>query len=290
VGAGPVGLVIFLASVHLAVKLLALPAWAVQTCWTILVLAWSLVGAIFVARLINGVLVHYVRRYAVAKDDALIRQMVQMLRSVVGVAVWLVAILFAIANLGFNVSSLLAGLGLGGLALAMASKDTLSNIFGAFTILINGPFRVGDVIKYQGHTGTVEQVSLRDTRIRTFEGHLVTVPNAMAPTSVVENISARPRFRVLFKLGLEYGTDSPHIDQAGELVKQAIASQEGVAEDVLVHFVDFAESAVEVQVIYYIEDMSRILDIRHAVNQQIKTSLDQAHIAFAFKTITVHNG
>jgi MscS family membrane protein len=258
--------------------------------WTFLVVAWSVVGAVALSRLLNGLALHYLRRYAVEKDDALYRQLVRMFRSAIGVVIWAVAGLFIVSNLGFNVSSLLAGLGLGGLAVAMAAKDTLSNVFGSFTILVNGPFMVGEMVKYQGQEGTVEDIGLRDTRIRLFNGNLVSVPNSMAPTSVIENISRRPRFRVLFSIGLVYQTAADKLDRVVELVRQAVRAEAGTSEEVMVHFLEFGESALQVQVIYYIEDASRILDARHGVNKRIKDSLDRAGFDMAFRTVTVKQG
>ncbi len=287
VGSRPIYWVIVLAGLHAAVKMLVTPEWFSKMAWTVLVVAWTAVGAVFLSRLLNGLALHYLRRYAVEKDDALFRQLVRMFRSAIGVVIWAVAGLFIVSNLGFNVSSLLAGLGLGGLALAMAAKDTLSNVFGSFSILVNGPFVVGEMVKYQGNEGTVEEIGLRDTRIRLWNGNLVTVPNSMAPTSVIENISRRPRFRVLFNLGLVYDTAVEQLDRVVELVQQAVRAEEGTSEDVRVHFLEFGESALQVQVIYYVEDSSRILDARHGVNKRIKELCRQTGIQMAFPTVTV---
>jgi MscS family membrane protein len=290
VGSRPIYWVIVLAGLHAGVNTLVTPDWFSKMAWTVLVVAWTAVGAVFLSRLLNGLALHYLRRYAVEKDDALFRQLVRMFRSAIGVVIWVVAGLFIVSNLGFNVSSLLAGLGLGGLAVAMAAKDTLSNVFGSFTILVNGPFMVGEMIKYQGQEGTVEEIGMRDTRIRLWNGNLVSVPNSLATTSVIENISRRPSFRVLFNLGLVYETAADQLDRLAELVKQAVRAEEGTSDDIRVHFLEFGESALNVQVIYFIEDSSRILDARHGVNKRIKDLCHQAGIDMAFRTVTVKQG
>jgi MscS family membrane protein len=287
VGSRPIYWLIVLGGLHGAVGTLVIPSWLEKVVWSLFVVAWTVVGAVFITRLLNGVLLHYLEKYAARTEEHLYGQLVRMFRSTVGIVVWVVAGLFIISNLGFNVSSLLAGLGLGGLALAMASKDTLANVFGSFTILVNGPFEVGEAITYQGHSGTVENIGMRNTQVRLWNGHLVTVPNSMAPTSVVENISRRPRFRVLFNLGLVYDTAVEQLDRVVDLVKQAVAAEEGTSEDVRVHFLEFGESALQVQVLYYIEDSDKILDARHGVNKRIKTLCQQAGIQMAFPTVTV---
>jgi MscS family membrane protein len=172
----------------------------------------------------------------------------------------------------------------------MAAKDTLSNVFGSFTILVNGPFMAGEMVKYQGQEGTVEEIGMRDTRIRLFNGNLVSVPNSLATTSVIENISRRPRFRVLFRLGLVYETAAGQLDRVVELVQQAVRAEEGTSEEVKVHFLEFGESALQVQVIYFIEDSSRILDAQHGVNKRIKDLCHQTGVEMAFPTVTVKQG
>lgn len=290
VGSRPIYWMIVLGGLHAGAGTLVMPTWLDKLVWAVFVVAWTVVGAVFISRLLNGLLVHYLEKYATQSEEELYGQMVRMFRSAVGVVVWLVAGLFIISNLGFDVSSLLAGLGLGGFALAMASKDTLSNVFGSFTILVNGPFEVGDAVTYQGHSGTVEAIGMRNTQIRLWNGHLVTVPNSMAPTSVVENISRRPRFRVLFNLGLVYETAADRLDQVPGIIEQAVRAEEGTSEDVKVHFLEFGESSLDLQVIYYIEDSGKILDARHGVNRRIKQSLDQAGFDLAFRTLTVKQG
>lgn len=287
IGVRPIALIIFLAGSYGATESLKKPEWLERFLWSFFVVGWTVVGTVFLVRLLAGILAHYVQRYADESEEELYRQLVHTIRSSVRIVVWIVAALFMVSNLGLNVSSLLAGLGLGGLALALASKDTLSNIFGSFTILVNGPYRVGEAVKYQNYTGIVESIGLRDTKIRTFDGHLVVVPNSLAPSSVVENISRRPSFRSLFKLTLHYDTTSEQLSHAEEIVREAVSSQEGTGEDIRFHFLEFAESSIDVQVIYYIEDMDRALDIRHAVNDHIKRELDKSGIKLAFKTITL---
>ncbi|RME22265.1 MAG: mechanosensitive ion channel family protein [Deltaproteobacteria bacterium] len=278
-GARPLGLLAALATVHAAFRSVVIPEWLVRIINTSLVVAWTVLGAVLCARILNAVVAAWLERFD--KQDDLLVQVLRLARSSTNVLVGMVAGLFIVANLGFDISSLLAGLGLGGLALAMASKDTLSNLFGSFTILVNGPFHVGDAVRYQGQEGTVEEIGLRNTRIRTWDGHLVTVPNSLAPTSVIVNISKRPSFRVLFQLPFPLDLPIARLDRAVELVRKAIAEQQGVGDKVLVHFTEFAEHELKLQVIYYITDTDNLLDIRHGVNRRIKQLLEQEGIPLA---------
>ena len=118
-------------------------------------------------------------------------------------------------NLGYSISGLLAGLGIGGLALAMASKDTLANLFGSIMILIDRPFHVGDWITFPGGDGTVEEVGMRSTRVRTFAKTVVSIPNHAMANATVENHSLMPKRRIKFKLGVTYEST---VDQVTGLV------------------------------------------------------------------------
>jgi len=288
IGVRPIALIIFLAGAYAATESLLKPPWLDRILWSFFVVGWTVVGTVFIVRLLAGILAHYVQRFADESEELLYRQLVHTVRSSVRIVVWIVAALFMVSNLGLNVSSLLAGLGLGGLALALASKDTLSNIFGSLTILVNGPYRVGEAVKYVNHTGVVESIGLRDTKIRTYDGHLVVVPNSLAPSSVVENISRRPSLRCLFNLTLTYDTTSAQLKKAREIVHEAVSSQKSTTEDIRFHFLEFGESSINAQVIYFIEDATIALDIRHAVNDHIKREFDNAGIKFAYKTITLN--
>jgi MscS family membrane protein len=287
VGHRLVGLLVFLAGLYAAFRSLLLPEWIDHLGWAAFVVLWTALGALFVSRLANGLIIHYLKRQVERSSNLIDEQLVPIVRSLVGVLVWIIAGLFALANLGFNVGSILAGLGIGGLALAMASKDMLSNLFGAFTILVQGPFRVGDAVVYQGQSGTVERLGLRATEVRTYTGNLVTVPNALATTSVIENVSRRPSFRVLFNLRFEIQTPRERCEQAAAGIRQAIESVAGVAPGPLVHFVEFGDSALLYQVLYYITDQARLLDIRHEVNTGIHQALERAQVRLAFPTYTI---
>ena len=287
IGARPIALLLILAGLHAATYVLLMPPWIHKILWSLFVVAWTVVGTVFTVRLITGFLTHYVERFADEHEAQLYKTLILTIRSSVRVIIWLVAAVFIVSNLGFNVSSVLAGLGLGGLALALAAKDTLSNIFGSFTILVNGPYRVGEAVKYQGHAGAIESIGLRDTKLRTWDGHLVVVPNSLAPTSVVENISRRPSFRCLFKLGLHAGTSSQKMSEAKEIIKKSVTDVEGTTEDIRIHFLEWGESTVDLQVIYFITDFVNLLNIRDEVNCAIKAGFEAAGIEIAYKTITV---
>jgi small-conductance mechanosensitive channel len=201
---------------------------------------------------------------------------------------FILAFLLILQNSGYNVAGLLAGLGIGGLAVALAGKETLANLFGSVAVLLDRPFQVGDLIRQGEVEGTVEKIGLRSTRVRTPDGFLVSIPNQNVTTSDVVNLSARPTRRQVFTLGLVYDLSAAQMRQAVEMVREVIASHPQTA-DAWVHWKDFGESSLDIQVVYWskAEAMNDFLDALQDLNCGIKERLDAAGFGFAFPTRTV---
>lgn len=284
----PLYWVVVVIGTYIGLNALALPEWLGKLVHGFTVLAASLVVALALSRLVNLLFEHFVSRLAERTDSRLDDQIVPVLRRTIMGIIWIVAILLILDNFGYDVTALITGLGLGGLALAMASKDTLSNVLGGLTIFLDQPFRIGDVVEVKDTTGTVEEVGLRTTRIRTFEGHLVTIPNALAASSVISNISARPKLRVRFVLGLAADTPTGKCHESIGAISEAIKAVDGVTEDEpSVVFTEFAESSLNFQITYYLANDAAILDAKHAVNLNIKDNLEAIGVEMPFPTITL---
>ena len=268
-------------------NVLSLPEWLGSLLHKGMVLATALVVALALSRLIEIIFKEYIEKLASRTESRLDDQVLPVLRKTSKAALWIMAVVIVLDNFGYDVMALITGLGLGGLALAMASKDTLSNILGGFTIFMDRPFEVGDAVSVKGVKGSVEEVGLRATRIRTYDGALVTIPNSSAADSVIENISARPTMRVLFKLGLVYDTPADKCRKAVELIGKVIEEAEGTCREPSVHFVAFGDSALEYQVIYHVETSASLLEVKHAVNLGIKEAIETEGIGMAFPTVTI---
>lgn len=201
---------------------------------------------------------------------------------------FILAILLILENSGYNVAGLLAGLGIGGLAVALAGKETLANLFGSLTVLIDRPFEVGDVIRLGDVEGKVEKIGLRSTRVRTPDGYLVSAPNQNVTTLNVVNLSARSSRRQVFVLGLVYDLSAEQMQQAMQLIREVILAHPQT-EDVWVHWKDFGESSLNVQVTYWSKQLEPkgFLDAIDELNAGIKKALDGAGFGFAFPTRTV---
>jgi MscS family membrane protein len=220
-------------------------------------------------------------------DTDLDDQLLPIVRRGSRTIIWTLAIIVGLNNAGYNIGALLAGLGIGGLALAMAAKDTVSNMFGGFTIFYDQPFKLNERIKINGIDGIVEEIGLRSTRIRTLEGRLVTIPNATFSGSPVENVSREPTRKKVVTLGLTYDMTADHVEKAMAILKEVAAANEGVEEEPKLGFNSFGDFSLNILLIYYIKKDADILGTETAMNLAILRQFTDAGLDFAFPTQTV---
>lgn len=254
----------------------------------ILQASFTLLAAYVAGSSVSVALRHWARS---SKDESLTRSrmtLAPVLAKGCRVLFFILAILLILENSGYNVAGLLAGLGIGGLAVALAGKETLANLFGSLTVLIDRPFQVGDVIRLADIEGTVEKIGLRSTQVRTVDGFLVSVPNQNVTTLNVINLSASPSRRQVFSIGLVYDLTAEQMQQAVKLVREVIEAHPQT-DHVWVHWKDFGESSLNIQVTYWSKamDPQGFLDAIDELNAAIKKTLDAAGFGFAFPTRTV---
>ena len=289
----PVLFVIIISGFYLALGILTLPTdpvnaprfiQALFTSLLIVAAAWFLFSAVDVLDL-------YFKRFTEKTESKLDDQLAPIIRRILRIIVVLMALVMIVQNLGYSVSSLLAGLGLGGLAFALAARDSLANMFGSLTIFTDRPFQVGDWVKAGGAEGTVEEVGFRSTRIRTFEKTLITIPNSKVANSAIENMNARSTRRVKITLGLTYDTTADQMEQALEAVREIVRSHPGVDQGYwLVYFTDFGASSLDIFVYYFSKSTvwAEYLEVRQDVNLKIMRKLAGMGLEFAFPSQTVY--
>jgi len=190
------------------------------------------------------------------------------------------------------VSSIIAGLGVGGLAVALAAQDSLKHFFGSVVILADRPFEVGDRLIVDGVDGPVEEVGFRSTRIRTLDGHLVTIPNGELVNKSIRNVGKRPHIRRLMNVTITYDTPPAKVQEAVDILKDILANHEGMQEDFppRVFFSDFNSESLNILVLYWYHpaDYWAYMAFSEKVNQQILERFNAAGIDFAFPTRTLH--
>lgn len=218
-------------------------------------------------------------------------KMMPIIKRTILVIVWLIGIVMALSNVGVNISALLGTLGIGGIAFALAAQDTVKNIFGAFTILTDKPFSIGDTIRVDSYEGTVVDVGVRSTKIMNYDKRIITFPNYKITDTSIVNISSEPMRRVVLNLGLTYDTTSEKMKEALELLKSIPKRVENVSSnpsDIVAVFTEYSDSALVIMYIYFIEKQGDILGVTSNMNMEILAAFNKAGLNLAFPTRTVY--
>ena len=218
-------------------------------------------------------------------------KMMPIIKRTILVIVWLIGIVMALSNVGVNISALLGTLGIGGIAFALAAQDTVKNVFGAFTILTDKPFSIGDTIRVDSYEGTVVYVGVRSTKIMNYDKRIITFPNYKITDTSIVNISSEPMRRVVLNLGLTYDTTSEKMKEALELLKSIPKRVENVSSnpsDIVAVFTEYSDSALVIMYIYFIEKQGDILGVTSNMNMEILAAFNKAGLNLAFPTRTVY--
>ncbi|RME19060.1 MAG: mechanosensitive ion channel family protein, partial [Candidatus Zixiibacteriota bacterium] len=271
---------------------LTLPDEAEQILSTVLAIVFSLAIAWMAYALVDVVEV-VLKKFADRTPSKLDDMLVPMVRASLRVTVVVLTIVQVATIISQKpVTSIIAGLGVGGLAIGLAAQDMIKNFFGSMMIFSDRPFDLGDRIVVDGFDGPVEAVGFRSTRIRTLDGHVVTIPNGELANKAIQNISKRPNIKRAFQIGLTYDTTPDQIQQAIEIVQDVLADHEGMRADMppRVYFTEFQDSALALQVIYWYHpaDYWAYVEFSQRVNLEILSRFNAAGLEFAFPTQTVH--
>ena len=229
-------------------------------------------------------------------DDQLIPFIIEIAK----ILTYIFALFIIMGNVfDVNITALATGLGIGGIALAMASKESLENLLGSFTIFFDRPFTVGDMVTVGSVTGRVEKVGFRSTRIRTFDRSLVTVPNKKMIDAELDNLGMRPIRRVKFSVGLTYHTSIEQIKKIVADMQTMIdnhprtTNAEGIKskdKEGKVRFDEFGDSSLNIFVLYYVDSpkWADLIDVRQDVNYKIMEIVKKHNSDFAFPSTTVY--
>lgn len=241
-----------------------------------------------VSRLLDALYESYLVPLADKSESHLDDQVLPILRRITRFIVLSLGLVIALNNAGYDVAALLAGLGIGGLALAMAAKDTVSNVFGGFTIFTDKPFSIGDRIEVDGFDGTITEVGLRSTRLKTLAGRIVTIPNARFSDAPVENISSEPTRKVVLNLGLTYDTTPENMQLAMDTLKEITEAHDSLDDNTIIAFNGFGDFAMNILLIYYIKSGEDILGTQTDINLAILEQFNDKGLEFAFPTQTLY--
>lgn len=205
------------------------------------------------------------------------------------VAVWASILLLVLANLGFEITALVASLGVGGLAIALALQNILGDLFAALSIIVDEPFVHGDFIIVEDYMGVVENIGLKTTRVRSLSGEQIVFSNQDLLNSRVRNYQRMQERRILFNFGVVYQTSEEQIEEIPGIVQTIIEDLEMARFD-RAHFKDFGESALDFEVVYYVRspDYPDYMDTQQAINMELVREFRDRGIEFAYPTRTIH--
>jgi len=240
------------------------------------------------ARLIDAIIKEYIVPIAQKTEGDFDDQVIPIIRKALRATIWILGVIIALNNAGYDVNALLAGLGIGGLALAMAAKDTVANIFGGITIFTDKPFKINDRVKINGFDGTITEIGVRSTRLKTLENRIVTIPNSKFTDGMVENVSSEPHRKVVLKLGLTYDTSAQKVQNGMKALQAIVNESDLVEENSVISFTEFGDFALGILFIYYIKKEADIMQTQTHVNMEIKNRFEALEIDMAFPTQTVY--
>ncbi|MCD6128424.1 mechanosensitive ion channel [Candidatus Bipolaricaulota bacterium] len=286
-GRRPLGAIIFVLALWGGLKVFVIPE-GVEAIIRGIFVGISTFLVIYVLSKVVDVLFALWAERAKRTESRLDDQVIPILRKITKIFLWSVGVLLVLQNLGYNVSSLLAGLGIGGLAVALAAQETLSNFIGALALLVDRPCQVGDRVDVEDISGTVEAIGLRSTRIRTLDGTVVSIPNRLMANAKINNIAKRPTIKNMYTVGITYDTPYEKVQEALRILREILAEHPST-ENYWVYFKEFGPYSLNILVIHWCKYTAyqKFLEATEEINLEIKRRFEEAGIEFAFPTQTV---
>jgi len=250
------------------------------------IVLFTLLAIVFTVALVRYGFEEYVRKQGenASRDRAL--------KGVVGIAkalVWITGTLFLLDNLGFRISTVVAGLGIGGIAIALAAQAILGDLFGYFVILFDRPFEIGDFVIVGEHAGVIERFGIKTTRIASLGGEQIVVSNKDLTDSRVRNFKPMAKRRVVFRLGVTYQTPLERLREIPGIVTDIFREIEGATLD-RVHFFSYGDFSLIHEIVYYVDgnDYTKYMDLQQKANLRIYEEFGKRRIEFAYPTQTLY--
>ena len=244
----------------------------------------------FIVRLITSTLDYSIKSYAIKQEEA--DQKAKQLKSISALArivIWGVGLVFLLDNLGFDISAVVAGLGIGGIAVALAAQTILGDLFSYFIIFFDRPFELGDYIKVGDKNGTIEHIGIKTTRIRALNGEQLVFSNTDLTSSRLHNFKKLEKRRIVFAIGVIYETPTEKLEMIPDLVKNIISEEENSDFD-RGHFKSFGDFSLNFEFVYHVlsSDYATYMDTQHNINMKIFNKFKEEGIEFAYPTQLVY--
>ena len=269
---------------------------SIATGWSTLTKVLGAVAIAYALYRLVDVVEHYLNKLVSKTETKLDDMLVPVVRKSLRITIAIVAALFiseAVLGEG-QVKTLLLSAGVGGIAIALAAKDTIANFFGSVTIFADRPFQINELVKIDGHYGSVEEVGFRSSRIRTLQGHLVTIPNNTIANTAVENVGQRPFIRRTSNITITYDSGPKKTQRAVEIIKEVLSKVPEANSDSerrpRVYFSDFNDWALNIYMSYWVKppDYWLYQEVNERVNFEVMKRFEAEDIEFAFPSQTLY--
>lgn len=275
----------YLAALYIALQLLNIHRFITQSTYTLLI-----VFGVFQLIEISSIFIEYFTQNILSKKaDSDTQSAITALKIVSKILIWTFGALLLLSNLGFDVTSLIAGLGIGGVAVALAVQNILGDLLSSFSIYFDKPFQAGDFIIVNPDTmGVVQKIGIKTTRIQALQGEEIVVPNQMLTNTTIQNFKKLRKRRVVFNLGITYETNQNKLTKAPQIIADIINNIDNAEFD-RAHFNQFGDSALNLEIVYYAttSDYNQYMDIQQQINLDIFSQFAKHQIDFAYPTQTV---
>ncbi|GBD98964.1 low conductance mechanosensitive channel YnaI [bacterium BMS3Abin07] len=270
---------------YLSTRSLTLNAALNKIVYTLGVIVLTVFGIRFLVALIN----YTIETYLLKKEkDAIRERNLKGIITVIKVVIWGLGITFLLDNLGFKISSVIAGLGIGGVAVALAAQTVLGDLFSYFAIFFDRPFEVGDFIIVGEYMGSIEDIGIKTTRIRSLSGEQLVFSNTDLTNSRVRNYKRMEKRRVVFKLGVTYQTSLQQLKEIPVVITGIIKNVNDTVFD-RAHFSSYGDFSLIFEVVYYVNgsDYNKYMNIQQEINLEIMEEFEKRRIEFAYPTQTI---
>jgi small-conductance mechanosensitive channel len=240
-------------------------------------------------RLISGLVAYTFEKHWLKDADPEKKRSLKGIKPAINVVIWGLGIIFLLDNLGFEISTVIAGLGIGGVAVALAAQAVLGDLFSYVSILMDRPFETGDfIILGSDHLGTVEHIGIKTTRIRSLGGEQLVLSNSDLTNSRIRNYKRMQKRRVVFKLGVTYQTPADKLKEIPGIIKNIITGVEDTTFD-RAHFSGYGDFSLNIEIVYYVlsSDYNKYMDTQQAINLAIYVEFEKRDIEFAYPTQTL---
>jgi small-conductance mechanosensitive channel len=283
------GLLLLIASIFAGSLMLSLPDQARGVLVAVLDVAVAVQAILWTHKIVDFAIAAFVKRRKSDVDEPVIAASLGVFKFIILLTIYTIIVLFALSNMGVNITAWVTGMGVGGIALALAVQSVLGDVFASMSIVLDKPFEIGDFIIIDDKMGTVERIGIKTTRVRSLSGEQLVFANSDLLSSRVQNFKRMNERRVVFTIGVVYGTPLEKIKLIPCIITAAVKAQERTRFD-RSHFKAFGSFSLDFETVYFVldRDFNAYMDIQQAINLELVRRFEDEGIEFAFPTQTLH--